>query len=219
MKTKALKFFPLIFAAALASWPTQTRANTIALDFTQPGAVIGAADTTFGWAFSLTSAVSLTDLGIWDVLNDGLNESHVVRIWDSTGNLITSGTVPSGMGGTLVNGFRYVSVAPTFLAAGSYVISAYYLSSNDPVAGLASVTTAPEVTYGQGRAGADTTCCVGGGDVFPTFLFPNGAFGPNFQFTTPTNGVPEPGPSLLLLGIALAGMSGFNLALRQRRPV
>jgi hypothetical protein len=58
-------------------------------------------------------------------------------------------------------------------------------------------------TYGHSRSNG-----FGAGDGFPAGVSEQlGYFGPNFQFTTPTNGVPEGGSSWILLGIALVGLS------------
>jgi hypothetical protein len=62
----------------------------------------------------------VTDLGVWDGNGGGLADSHIVTIWTSTGTFVTSGTVLVGTSGTLVDDFRYVSIAPTLLAAGNY---------------------------------------------------------------------------------------------------
>ena len=109
------------------------------------------------------------------------------------------------MSGTLVDDFRYFSIAPTPLAAGNYVIGGYYFNSIDYAASQASgITTAPELTYGQARTGS--------GNAFPssTSSFP-GLFGPNFQFISANgNGVPEGGGTLALLGIAVIAIGGFR---------
>ena len=47
------------------------RANTVALDFTG-GTLIGLGNANVGWAFSLSSAVLVTDLGTWDEGSNGL---------------------------------------------------------------------------------------------------------------------------------------------------
>ena len=52
------------------------------------------ADVTVGLAFTLTSPVLVTDLGLWDFNNDGLNASHVVTVWTSTGTKEAQGTIP-----------------------------------------------------------------------------------------------------------------------------
>jgi len=207
MKTKSLKFFPLIFAAVLACWPTQTRA-TIALDFTPSGSVGNGSDNVWGWDFSLSTNVFVTDLGIWDGssgtgVGDGLVEAHTVSIWTSGGTLVTSAIVPAGAGGTLVDDFRYISITPTQLLAGNYVIGAHYLGRADIIAFNATgITTASEVTFGHSRQNG-----FGQGNGFPTGVSDAGGFfGPNFQFTTSTS-VPDTGTTCSLFGLSLMGLA------------
>jgi hypothetical protein len=197
----SLRLAPSLFVASLIAFcPLATRANTIALSFTGTGLVGAGLDQTFGWAFTLHSPVLLTDLGVFDFPDrfpPGLAESHLVTVWTSTGIQVAQGTVPSGTSGTLVDNFRYSSIAPVRLAAGNYTIGAFYISgSRDPVPFLATtVTTAAGVTYDGSR--------FGNGNAFPPgdqANFPHSYFGPNFQFTA---GVPDSAATwtLMLLGL------------------
>jgi hypothetical protein len=217
MKTK---FALATLAISLLSFsPLQIRANTIALSFTSHAGEGTAADSTLGWSFSLSTDILVTDLGVWDGPNsqafgppgDGLRSDQLITIWTSTGTFVTSATVPAG-GGTLASDFRYVSIAQTSLTAGNYVIGTYYTPGNlDRNAAISStITTAPEVTYGEGR--------IGSGNAFPSSTFAGGGvWGPNFQFVEARNGVPEAGSSCVLLAIAITGMVGFRF-MRQRGP-
>lgn len=226
MKTKthsaqAVVLTPIFVALGLLAFhATNVRANTIALDFTGHLAGVSNPDITVGWNFSLSSAVLVTDLGVWDggtsfsgPPGDGLADPHTVTIWTSTGTFVTSATVPAGTSGTLVDDFRYVSIAQTLLVAGSYVIGAYYPTSSDFAADSATgITTGPEVIYGQSRGGL--------GNGFPgSSAASNGIFGPNFQFMAPTdgNGVPEGGGTFVLLAIAFVALGGFHFVLQKRR--
>ena len=232
MKTK---FSLLLLTLSLLSWTSlQTRADTIALSFSNNLGEGIAKDATLGWSFSLSTSVSVTQLGVWDgpnqpidaapsiepvgvsggpvTVGDGLLSGELITIWTSTGTFITSATVPAA-GGTLDSGFRYVSIAPTLLGAGNYVIGAYYGANNqDRNAAITNnITTAPQVTYGQGMAGA--------GNAFPVGPFAGGGiWGPNFQFVAPTNGVPETGASWALLAISLGGILGLR-SITKRRAV
>lgn len=97
-------------------------AATIACDFTG-GSTDGTSVITLGYSFTVNSPVRVTDLGYWDFANDGFSSSHQIGIWDTSGALLTSTTIAAGPSGTLLNGFRYVSLAtPLGLAAGDYVI-------------------------------------------------------------------------------------------------
>ena len=203
MKTIVIKhYIPLgaLTAALVAFCPLQTRANTIALSFTGGTSDFPNTDETLGWAFTLSSPVLVTDLGLWDQNNDGLFVSHVVTIWTSTGTLEAQGTIPSGTGATLTNGFRYVSIAPVLLPAGSYTIGGFYSVGSEEVASIASATTtASGVTFDGSRFGF--------GFAFPTLTdATNSFFGPNFQFTTSTS-VPDAGTTGSLFGLALMGLA------------
>jgi hypothetical protein len=177
----------------------------VALDFT--GGTSDAVDNlTFGWAFSLSSAVLLTDLGLWDENSDGLTNSTQVTIWTSAGVQVAQAMVDNS--GTFVassvDGFRYVSVAPTLLAAGNYTIGGYYVDFADALrSSAATITTASGVTYNGSRSI--------GGNAFPptdTAGVSNSYFGPNFQFTTDLNGngVPEGGSTFILMLGSLAAL-------------
>jgi hypothetical protein len=127
------------------------RANTVALDFTG-GSGILLGNTTVGWTFSLSSAVLVTDLGVWDQASNGLTSTHQVTIWENTSMTAVATAMVDNSGTFLassVDGFRYVSVAPTLLGPGNYTIGAFYGQTiDDPaVANASTITTASEVTY------------------------------------------------------------------------
>src|SRR5512133_1412902 len=112
-----------LFAVALMTWsPLQTRADMIALNATPSATQFSNERSTKGWAFTISSPVFVTQLGLWDQGNNGLNASHVVTIWTSTGTLMAQTTIPSGTGATLIDGVRYVSITSVLLPVGSYTI-------------------------------------------------------------------------------------------------
>ena len=168
---------------------TRSQADTPALSISSGphfGETTGA-DFTFGWSFSVSDPIQVTQVGFWDGDNsvfdgptgDGLLESHLVTIWTSTGVQLAEGTVPSGTAGMLADGFRYTSlVSPILLVPGDYVIGAYTENpALDHMAFVAPIITAPEISYTGSREAV--------GDAFPA---PSGAtrgiFGPNFQFVS-----------------------------------
>src|SRR5437763_2410722 len=110
----------LFFSVAIASLccPVTARANTVALDFAGAEKTILPSGFTYGWAFTLSGPVLVTDLGFLDEDNDGLSNDHNVPIWDNTTmSVMAQANVPSA--GTLVDGFRYVSLpVPVLLPLG-----------------------------------------------------------------------------------------------------
>jgi len=86
-----------------------------------------------GYEFSPTENVTVTALGVYDLAGctfrpspcaDGLLDSHQVGIWDSTGVLLETATVPSGTNSEKVGEFRYVSIASLELMSGqTYVVA------------------------------------------------------------------------------------------------
>jgi hypothetical protein len=146
----------------------------------------------------------VTNLGLFDQGNNGLNTSHAVTIWTSTGTQLAQTTIPAGTSGTLIDGFRYTSIAPCTLAAGTYTIGGFYGAfSNDFSLFSASITGVSGVSYGGSRSAFGFMFPTG--DILPE---PNGYFGPNFQFTTA--GVPDGGSTVSLLGFALLGLAALR---------
>ena len=199
MKTGARILWTSLLAVFLITCcPIKTQADTVALSFTDAGGFAASPNYTFGWAFTLSNTVTLTELGVWDRSGTGLNDSHLVTLWTSTGTQAAQTTIPSGTSAPITDGFRYESITPVVLSAGSYTIGAFFTSSSDTAATLCStVTTAAGVTYDGSKAT--------GGNGFPSFDsagYGNGYFGPNFQFTT--EAVPE--PSTWAVGLLTAGL-------------
>ncbi len=174
----------------------------------------GAEVRTLGWEFTLSQAVTVDRLGLWDYGSDGLVHSHLVTIW-STGTVKTrlvEGTVPSG--GSPGSEWRWVSVSPTALGPGTYRISAVYPiagpnpdpSQHDRIVGkAASVSASSPVTYVKNVYVNSTG--------YPSNTYPaeeKGYFGPNFSV------VPEPAGLQLPLLLASSGILG-GLVRRRRR--
>jgi hypothetical protein len=91
-----------------------------------PGIPVAASsDATLGWSFTLSVPVDVLSLGFFDVGGDGLNEPHLVGIWDSDGEMVISAGINRGTSNPLAGAYRYAQVQPTRLLAGrAYVIGA-----------------------------------------------------------------------------------------------
>ena len=180
------------------------------------------------------SNLTVTELGFYDGPNsalansagtfgDGLLESHQVGIFDNLGTLLTPGvTIPAG-GGTLINDFRYVTLATplTLLAGGNYTIAGQIPTvggnANDVFRNDEAVFTfgsgVTKTVDGMGNTPRSFTGPPGLNPSYTDGVFqaPNtaetGYAGANFTYTV----VPEP------TSLALAGLSALGFAAMRRR--
>ena len=75
----------------------------------------------------------VTDLGVWDQFQDGLNFSYSVGIFD-LGGLIFSTDIQSGTTSELIGEFRYESINTVVLeSANEYVLAAFYSQNTDDI--------------------------------------------------------------------------------------
>jgi hypothetical protein len=176
---------------------------------------------TVGWAFTVSTPISISALGLFDVDANGFEQTHDIGLWTSGGTLLAFTTVTdansSPVGSTSSSGnWRFTTIAPLVLAAGEYVIGASFSGTNstsfgDQFVANATAFTVPGVTFDEPRLG------FGPGLSFPvnsTGVLLDGFFGPNLS-AVPFAAVAEPA-SLLLLGTGLAGLTGLA-AWRARR--
>lgn len=211
----------VLVASSFLAWSPSVFADNIAIDFnTVGGSSANPTNGTYGYVFTLSQPYQLTALGIMDyVKENGLSSSHEVGLWQLGGSLVSSVTVPSGTGATLIdsadgfNGWRVVSVAPVFLNAGTYVIGAHYASNNTDLMrfgyALNELNILPGITLGNAVTQS------GGSLAFPSnenTAFNFGSFGPNMVL----NAVPEPA-SWVLMGMGAVLVSGSNWYFRRRR--
>src|SRR5260370_36496612 len=141
---------------------------------------------TLGCRFSLVNAVTVTDLEYFDG-NGGLTDAHPIGIWNSIGILLAEATVPSGATADLLSGFRFVSIAPVILGAGSYSIGGYAnaTSPDEFRFEVSSLTTVAGLSFGLANlyTKADSlTRPTTKADAFSQ----DGYFGPNFEGSSPT---------------------------------
>ena len=190
----------------LAGVPAKAAAAT-ALTFTG-GDLLRTQGLVVGWRFSVSTSVTISSLGFYDLGGDGLNVPYHIGIYDSnTRDLKVSALVADGIAAPLSDGFRYSTSlsGSAVLPMGDYVIAARG-ASDYPTDDLArfqvpvsGVLMAPEVTCGAG------VYLVSPGLAFPTTVYYGsgwGIFGANFQYAS---AVPEPGSAVLLvLGLLMA---------------
>ena len=154
-----------------------------------------------GWKFTTNSPVTITKLGFYDDLQNGLTQNHDVGIYNAAGTLLVSTTVlPTD---PLTSWFRFHDIIPLTLPGSED----FYIQG---------VTESENYTYNPTGFVVNPSISF---DNFAWFFphasvlkFPNysdlitiGDFGPNFD-TTP---VPLP-PALLLFGSGLLGLGGWR---------
>lgn len=175
---------------------------------------------TMGFAFDVLNPVTVYSLGIFDGDQDGLISSHEVGLFDPTGTLIASVTVPDGSGAALVNQFRYVDLSTpvTLLPGNNYTLGALFLSGVDRVLFPGEPTgfaTHSDIQFVESRF------VYGSALAHPAFSVSSdpGYFGPNMLLERGAGGggsmVPEPGAVALL--VSLGGVSLLGLRRRARR--
>lgn len=85
-----------------------------------------------GWEFQTTTAITVSALGAYDEELDGMQFPTPVGLFDSACQLVASATVPAGTSAALIDGFRYVGIAPVTLTAGAtYRIAAVMHCDDD----------------------------------------------------------------------------------------
>jgi len=131
-----------------------------------------------GYAFDVTVPVRVTHLGKHHF--NGTSESAQVGIWNSDGTLLSSVSVPQGVGVPLESGVSYVSVTPVTLPVGRYVIGAQAFNNASAEAFVhgALMSTSAGVRWAEGRYN------LGSAFSRPTSVHPESGsyFGPNFKF-------------------------------------
>jgi hypothetical protein len=175
-----------------------------AVEYSTSGTLTDSRPFTLGYEFTTSIAYTVNALAYWD---DGLGNNHQVGIWDSVGNLLVSTTV---LGSDPLTGhFRYDSILPYSLAAGTYVIGGEFLGNGDSFTFNATgVTTVPGFTW------VTDLQLFGSGLNFPT-VSTGGSYGNNgilvADFSVNGSTTPEPGTLGLMLSAAavLAG-AGFR---------
>lgn len=198
---------------ALSAASCAMAAPTSALTFTSAISNSTCCNSTRGYSFSVTQdGLMATHLGVYDFDADGLNESHEVGLWTSSGTLIASAVVGAGTSGLLQDSFRYVDIADAALAVGDYVVGAYFLagSADAQARSLAGLSTASGISYGQYRfVNNVSSLTIPLSTVNNLSGLPGGSLMVDYASVS---AVPEPASWAL----AMAGLAGVALRLRRR---
>jgi hypothetical protein len=187
--------FPLLFTASLNVHAATASFSILSTNFYGNSYFV---PQSAGYVFEPLDNVVVSSLGFFDYLEDGLGESHTIGIFNSTGNLLTSAVVSSGMEKPLEDGFRYTDIAPLTLNTGqSYTVAALFLTNADFIGYSDVEDTIVNSSISLGAVPARYILQTGTDIQFPTdtdMLVTEMFYGPNFKLTV----VPLPGAVIFL---------------------
>lgn len=83
-----------------------------------PQVIAPAESIVFGWEFTVSTPMDITQLGWFDLSANGLADAHEVAIWDTTGAALTSVEIVGGNASAIDGGFRYEAISPIRLIPG-----------------------------------------------------------------------------------------------------
>lgn len=112
--------------AVIAAWPAQA-APVVFLS--APGVLFPSAAATLGFEFNVPTSDNAVGvvfgLGIFGLFPGPLHQDATVGLWDTSGDLLASTTIPAG-GGSSEGFFRFAAIAPYALTSGQdYIVGAY----------------------------------------------------------------------------------------------
>jgi len=214
------RFRGAVLAMALLATPSPALAASLGIDITGAG-IAGQNPVAFtiGWGVDVVSPVRVTALGLWDEGSNGLLVSHEVGLWNGSGTLLASTTVPAGTAADNAvpsvqgNGqWLFEDIADIVLPVGHFVLGSTS-TGDDFRANQAGFILDPDLANFDPAQFA-----VGANLQFPD-LDAEGSlgislFGPNFLLEPVVKPVPLPA-SLALLGLGLLGF-GARRAIRER---
>jgi len=154
-----------------------------------------------GWQFTTAVPISVYGLGIFDSNGDGLSQTLEVGIYNAADALVAY-TSFAGVGNIgLVDEFQFQSIAPTYLAPGTYLIASTTTSNGntfEDFAFFAAPFYAPQITPGPAFIDFGSVLFRPTVDVTGDGL--EDLWGPNFLFEVAP---PIPEPSTWAAGVML----------------
>ncbi len=183
-----------------------TAAVVPAFDFPQPAAPANTATGNDAYYFTPTVNFWVTALGMYDHNQDGLAQNHPVTLYEVSSSSVVASAVVGGANGFVSGVFRYLSISPVFLRAGTqYAVVGFTLADTGTHAwNPPGLVIAPQIGYDGYTYNYDPFPSLPSGNLRTDMTF----FGPGFLF----HSAPEPG-SCLLVGVGLV----FIVALRRRK--
>lgn len=210
-----MRYLSRIFVLAISAFTAQLALCSPLYTFTHVSNTFSDNPLTIGFTFTANSAFEVSSLGWFDATGTGFQSQHTVGIFDASGNLLSSTVLSAGAGDPLTGSFRYQSIGPVTLDAGSEYTLAGTTGGpldtwavNNQMTGFA---VNPAFTIGSNAARFTYSSDF----VYPTAHYSDYLVyaGPNLDGDPVTIATPEPG-SLLLLPFAAAALICF----RKLRP-
>ena len=212
MVRRALLTFALV--GALAAPQGVSGQTSLGVDFSGVSSDFTNGSWSLGWSFNVVESFTVSQLGFYDDLTNGLLESHQVGLWDPFGTLLASATVPAGTGSTLMGFFRMVSIAPITLSVGNDYRIAAVSGADKYTYTPINLSTYGGLQYVQAMYAPELCCTTD--LLYPSWATSDvGYFGPNLGIGSTlqdipdeilTSTVPEP-MSVLLVGTGLLGVA------------
>jgi len=157
---------------------------------------------TLGYQFFTDVDVDVLSLGFFDSGADGLSSAHDVGIWDTAGNLLVMANVDNT--DPLTGKFRYTSIAPIQLSAGTnYIIGGFDYTSDAAIRNDLGVdaTVHPDINIVSGRWTNGSSLSFPGNNISDPNIYYNTV---SFEFSQ-VNAVPEPAGFAAVLVLLMVG--------------